>query len=453
MSTSNGKTRGDWMLPGDYNITPAITDKDVRLDGVQYKRNEGAYGGHVANTGCICNTSASHTYGNVMSVIEKYVLDSFPSVTFATITAATSLRSRQLNHLPYQLRKKETPILVISPRISFGQGDDRFLANTFGASRYNSIHSVWGDGSLMRLGYSREDNLYIYGHYNRALMFIDVIMTFDTYAEQVNMMSMIHNMLPVGHNQFLTAPLELYLPNNFCKLIGSLTHTPITNEKGSVYNFLRKMNTIWGYPITYKLKGGTNNNSFFMYYVTDIDTVIEEPQAGPGVKDGQVRNNFDISFTVRAEFNTIGFFTVTCPQIKKDFNVEFEADEDELIVPLLTDQIDLKDFRLPIGWTIYSWPIFKLDYGEDSISLDPLLNDSLNFAIEHHLSLGIPMDQFIRVEFREHGVILNNERFWIDWKNRVLHVINPDCHRTYRLVISVSPEYINNLIKEIHGLE
>lgn len=442
------------LTPKDYNVTPSLENRDIKIPGNQYERDVGsAYGDHIKNTGCVCNTSAAHTYGNVMSVIEKYVIDSFPNVSFSTITAATSLRSRQLNHLPYQLRKKETPILVISPRISFGQGDDRFLANTFGASRYNSTQALWGEGSLMRLGYSREHNLYIHGHYNRALMFVDVIMTFDTYAEQVNMMSMIHNLLPVGHNQFIRAPLELYLPNNLCKLLGSLTNTPVTDDNNSVYSFMRMMNTVWEFPITYKLKGGSNQNSFFMYYITDLDCVIEEPQAGPGVKDGQVRTNFDISFTVRVEFNTVGYFTINSPEFKKDINIHLDKDEDSLIAPMLSDQINLQDFRLPIGWTIYSWPIFKLNYGEDSVSLDPILNKSLNFAIDHHLGLGIPMDQFIRVEFREHGVILNDEKFWIDWKQRILHVIHPDCHRTYRLIISVSPEYINNLCKTMYELE
>lgn len=440
------------MLPRDYNITPAIMNPDVKLTGVQYESSPGAaYGDHIKNTGAICNTSASHTYGNVLSVVEKYILDRFPHETFATITAGTSLRSRQLNHLPRQLRKKETPILVLSPRISFGQGDDRFLGGTLINSRYNDLNMLWGNGSLIQLAHSREKNIYVQGHYNRALMFVDVIMTFDTYAEQVNWMSFIHNMIPVEHPLEIRAPLELYLPTNFCKLLGELAGVPVQDKDGSVYDFTRMMNTMWEYPITYKLKGGNNQNSFFMYYLTDIIATVQEPMAGPGIKDGQVKTNFDISFTVRVEFNTIGYFTITCPTIRKQITID--GDKEGAIQPIMSDQINLADYKLPIGWTILSWPIFKLDYGEDTISFESILNRSITSAIDHHLATGMPMDQFIRIEFREHGVILDNERFWIDWQNREIHLLNPDCHRTYRLIVTVSPEYINNLVKTLYGLE
>ena len=50
---------------------PSYANPDVKLKGVQYERNPDAeYGEHIRNTAAICNTSAAHTYGNVMSVIE-----------------------------------------------------------------------------------------------------------------------------------------------------------------------------------------------------------------------------------------------------------------------------------------------------------------------------------------------------------------------------------------------
>ena len=440
------------MLPRDYQANPSEANPDIEWTGVQFEQNTGAvHGEHIKNTAAICNTSAAHTYGNVLAVIEKSILERFSPDLFKTVTASTSLASRQLKHLPHQLHKQEVPIMVLVPRIMFGQDDNRFLSNTIINSRITDTHATWGDGSLLQLAKDMKKQIYVHGHYNRAVMYVDVIMSFMTYSEQVNWMSYLWNTMPIGHNKFIKAPLELYLPERFCELIGNVAKNPVTAEDGSINNFLSYMNSICYYPITYKLKGGSNRNEFFMYYIADIDTVIQDPQMGPGVKDGQIRRNFDITFTVRCEFNTVGYLTLNAPDVKKQ--VIASDTEGAAIVPMFSDVINLDDFELPLGWSILGWPIFKLAIGENSISLDSILNQSLNAVIDYHLKFGIPMDSFIKVQFRENGQILNNEMFYIDWNTRTLHIAKPNYHRTYRLIITVSHEYVNTLIKQLYNLE
>lgn len=440
------------MLYRNHNTNPSQANPDIHLQGVQYERNVGAeYGEHIKNTTAMCNTSASHTYGNILSVMEKYILQEiFPPDFFKTVTLSTTLGSRQLTHLPNQLHKKAMPIMVMAPRIVFGQEDNRFLANTLINSRITNTHSFYGDGSLIPLAEDKRKGLYVHGHYNRAVMYIDVVLSFDTFNEQVNCMSLLHNMVPIGHNQFIRAPLELYIPEGFCKLIGEITDVPV-KDKESVYKFLTYMNSIWFHPITYKLKGGSNSDEFFMYYIADIDAVFQEPQQGSGIKDGQIRRGYDITFTIRCDFNTIGYLTLNTPKLKKQIHLPYE--DNSSIVPIFSDVINLNDFDLPVGWSLLSWPIFKLNYNENTISIDPILNQSLRAVIDHHLKFGIPMERFIRIEFRENGEILTDELYYIDWGNRLLKLAKPNYRRTYRLIISVSHEYVNNLIKELYDLE
>ena len=439
------------MLPRDYNTNPNISNPDVTMQGIQYEMNPGAeYGDHIVNTGAVCNTSASHTYGNVLGVIEKFLIDQFPPDMFKTVTASTTLASRQLTGVPNQLRKKELPMMVLTPRIVFGQEDNRFLANTLINSRVTNTHSLWGDGSLLELGKDPRKSLYIHGHYNRALMYVDVVLSFHTLNEQINVASYIHNMFPVGHNQYIESPLELYIPDDFCKLISSVAGIPIDNN-GSVHDFLTYMNMIWNDPITYKLKGGSNNDEFFMYYVTPIDTVINDVQADTGIKDGQVKRQYTVSFSIRCEFNTIGYFTLNAPNIKEP--VYMADTSDPAITTLFTDNIDLDDFELPQGWMVMSWPIFKLGINESSIQIDSVLNESLLAVIDHHTRLGIPVERFLKIQFRENGSILNNEKYYIDWSTRTLHLAQPNYRRTYRLIITVSPVYVNDMVKSIFNLE
>ncbi len=439
------------MISRDTQTNPAIANPDVKLAGVQYSRNPDAeHGDHIKQTAAICNASASHTYGNVLSVVEKFILDIFPKDLFKTVTASTTLASKQITHLPRQLHKKELPLMVLVPRIMFGQDDNRFLANTLMNSRVTNTHPLWGVGSLIELAKDRKNRLWVHGHYNRAVMYLDIVMSFTSYAEQVNYMSFIHNMIPINHNQFIRAPLELYIPGEFCSLISNLAKVPI-EDSNSVYKFLSYLNSIWFHPITYKLKGASNNNEFFMYYLADIDAVFQEPQAGAGIKDGQIRRNFDISMTVRCEFNTIGYFTLNSPEFKRGMHIATQ--DNPAISPLFSDVISLDDFQLPVGWSVLSWPIFKLKHGENSISLDPLLNQSLRVTIDHHLKLGIPVERFLKIEFRENGQIINDELFYIDWHNKRLTITYPNPHRTYRLIITCSHLYINELIKELYNFE
>jgi len=74
-------------------------------------------------------------------------------------------------------------------------------------------------------------------------------------------------------------------------------------------------------------------------------------------------------------------------------------------------------------------------------------------TIDYHLEHGIPMEKFIMIQFRENGEIVTDELYYIYWKERMLVLGNPNVRKTYRLIISVSIDYINNLIKELYNLE
>jgi len=436
-----------------YQSNPSVANPDVRLEGISYERNPGAeYGDHIRSTTAIACLSASHVYGNCLATFEKYFLDLFPKDTFKTITATTTLASRQLRHLPRQLMKLEMPTMVLAPRISFGQEDNRFLAHTIMNSRYTNTFANWGEGSLIPLALDKKNKIAIHGHYNRNVMYIDMVLSFETYMQQTNWMSFLHNMMPINHNFFIKAPLELYLPEEFCMLLSKLAKEEIrSEEQSSVQSFLRYMNSTWYYPITYKLKGGSQTDEFFMYYVADIDTVIQEPTPNPGVKDGQIRRNFDIAFTVRCDFNSIGYFTINSPGIKDPIKI-MHAKDANTIIPMYTDVIDLNNFTLPVGWTVLGFPVFKIGMGERSVKLTPILNKSISTVLRYHLEHGIPIERFLQIQFRENGNILEHEGYYIDWPNEELYVIRPDYHRTYRLLISVSYDYVNSLIKELYNL-
>ena len=82
----------------------------------------------------------------------------------------------------------------------------------------------------------------------------------------------------------------------------------------------------------------------------DIDVLFQDPQMGPGIKDGQIRRAFDITFTVRCEFNTVGYFMLNCPDIEK-----------QIFVPVLRESL-----RMLLMLTEFS-PGFNLKIGHPRI--------------------------------------------------------------------------------------
>lgn len=440
------------MINNDSHISPANPKVNTP---VQYEYDVGnAYGPeHIQNVGCVCNSSASHTYGNVMAIVEQFLVDKFPPDVFMTKTVSTTLASRQLRHVPSKLTKLDYPMLVLAPRIVFGQGEDRFLGHTLLNDNFYNLHMQWGDGSLIPLGMDRNKHIFINGKFNRALVYIDIVLAFDTYAEQMNWMSYIHNMLNIGHPKDIKAPMEIYIPPQFCELISKLSGVPVMDSVGSTYKFTKYMNSLWTHPITYKLKGGSNSFEYFMYYVPDINLTIQEPSYGEGMKDNQIKRAYDITFTVRCEFNTIGYYTLTCPQLQRNIDISnYQETSTRHVETIMTDYVNLNDFDMPLGWKVLSWPIFKVKKGTNSINIDEVLNESLRVMIDYHLNMGMSVDKFINVQFRDHGSIIN-EDFYIDWPKRKLVLIHPDWHKTYKMLITVNPEYINTTIKELYNLE
>lgn len=438
-------------LANTYTGNINMKDPDIYLPGVQYERNPNSeYGYHIENTGTIAITSISHTYGNVLGIIEKYLLDLFPLDYFRTVLPTTQIAARQLKHTPAKLSKKEAPIMLLSPRIVFGQDENRFLGHTPFNDRMTNIHSYWGDGSLILLAEDKRRNIYIHGHYNRMVMYIDIVLTFDTYGEQLNTMNYIYNMIPIGHAQNIATPLELCIPKHMCSVISGLSKIPIKDKNNSVYDFLTYMNTIWDGTITYKLKGGSNSDEFFWHYLTNIDTTFQDVQMDQGQRNAQLIHNYNITFTIRCDFNTIGYLKITHPDFKT--LVTIPDTSENVIYSIFTDVINIKDFSIPMGWAILSWPIFKLNEGENTIDISPILNDSLNACIDYHLKINKPIENFINIQFRENGQIISKELFYVDWEKRILHILQPNYKKTYRMIITTCPEYINNMVAAIYNL-
>ena len=90
--------------------------------------------------------SPAHTYGNVLAMIQNWVLNLFPDNTFKTIHVNSKIAHRQITSTPHEFLKKTKPIIIFRPRISYD--DDRFLSNTLISEKLADVYKSQGQTDL-----------------------------------------------------------------------------------------------------------------------------------------------------------------------------------------------------------------------------------------------------------------------------------------------------------------
>lgn len=401
-------------------------------------------------------TSASHTYGNALASIEQYIIDLFPDGLFKTINTAMSSSNKQLRSTPVQLIKKRFPMLVSKARIDYGQDGNRAMPNTLLTDRMSDVQMTWGLGNLQPLIGDRPHNYKLEWFLNKWVMNVDFILAFNTVNEQINWMTYLNNVAKINHPFLLIRPLETLLPRAIVDEISYITGIPVYDENGSVGRFLQYLNSISTDPITYKLKSGSGNDEFFRYYMAEIDTTISNPEYTEGTRTGQTNRLYEISFTVRAEFNGVGYFFLTSPSVRYKSNKPIFSDtDDSAVVCHYTDDINYRLIDIPPGWSILATPSIRFSsYEDNTVSLRPVLDEKLDKMIQFFLEHKMDPSQFLSIEFRKRSKVIEIDSPWgIDWVNRKIIMKKVDLHETYRLLILVNMGLVHNFEKTIWGLK
>lgn len=410
---------------------------------------------HWKNNFMTVYTSASHTYGNALSSIEQYIIDLFPPGMFKTINTAMSSSNKQLRSTPAQLVKKRAPMLVTKARIDYGQDGNRSMPNTLLTDRQSDIQMTWGLGNLQPFLNDRPHNFKLEWFLNKWVMNIDFILVFNTINEQINWMNYLQNVTKINHPFLLCRPLETMLPRPLIEEISYLSGVPVY-DNGSVGPFLQYLNSISDDPITYKLKSGSGNDEFFRYYMAEMDLTINSPEPDEGQRSSQTNRLFEISFSVRAEFNGTGYFFLTSPNIRyKSDKPVFPIENDQTVVCHYTDDINYRLIDIPPGWSILATPSVRFkSYDDNSVSLKPILDEKLDRLIQFFIDNRMDPSLLISVEFRCRSRVINLNSPWrIDWRRRELIIEEVDLHETYRLIFLVNSGLIHNYEKIPWGLK
>lgn len=437
------------------NFNEGKVSADTRDPRLKYQYNsmspEVNPHGYSLSLACQSGTDIVHSIGNVTAVLLQFIIDQFPSNTFATAIPSTQLAHKQLKHTPKQIRSQPYPICIVNPRVSLLGLDDRLAAGSFATTNWSSTSNRFGNRSEMpRLLYDSQKGIEWRGKLNRVVVYLDFVLSFQSMTEQLKWASYLINRIPVDGRFFfdIDTALELAIPDGFLAETAKYAKVPIKDEKGSVSKFVDYLNMNTDFPVSYRFSSGRHKDAFYMYYMTSLLCKIGEfNYTTVNRSNGLVETDCPITFTLRCEFNTIGMYDLSVPNPGPYISIP--AKESTVSIPIFSDAWNEKDFPLLYGWKIQARPIIKMDDGEKEVFIGGTFSNELDLLIDYHLDNHLDIDLFISIKLRENKCLIN-DGYHIDWQRRMLIFENINYACTYRLIIAVNRLYINDLLKEMY---
>lgn len=428
-----------------------MTERELQdLEEKEARKREAMYGHEVRHIQC--QTSASHTFGNVTAFVQNWLLNLFPEGLFKTIHVNSKIAHAQLRSTPNEFLKKSKPMFIIRPRIDWTD-TNKFLKGTPIAERQGDLYHTYGGTNLQDFFQDNRNKVAIKWQLNRTVMNFDVILIFGTFMQQSNWANHFINSVRQERPFTLETCLESYLAPDLLREVSKCAGIPTTDEDGSHKTFLRYLNSNSKYPITYKLQGGTGREEFYRYYPVNMDCIITNFSPDEGEKVGHVSDKYQIPFTMRCEFTTTGFYYLFSDNLTRR-NMILLDEEPDTIVPVFTDVLTKDDIDLPVGWHLFASPSCRLETKNDSLNIETLFTLSLKTALKFHVEHGMPLVEFFNIRIRKQGKLLTyGEDFTFDPETYTIHFINCNTYYTYKILIMINVEYINNLIKSIYKLQ
>lgn len=403
------------------------------------------------------SSSASTTYGNIMTFVKEKIVEYLPIINFADINlsseiAYVNVRRRLGRSTLREIKKLETPNMTINPRIETPSGD-MFLFDVPLTKNYNNIEYGIDRNTLFWILRNRDDGYFLTYKLNRDRVMFDVEITVDTLIQQIDIWKYMMNFFTWERPYAVKTNLEAMLPRKIVKQMGLMSNIDIDNKNSNqIPVMLQMMNRFSRYPITYKMRNGTALDEFFMYYATFVMLTFEDLQRDEVNRKNFADNFYQIRFTCTADFLIPGLFALIGDDeppkiIQEDIRV-IEPDGNHDLIPLFT----VNNFfnRYPSvrgGYTYYATTRFKTDAGNklsDIVNIKCLFDDWRVDVIHRYDNTHIPISTLLYLIILKDGKEIENKDFSVKWNTMDLEIMNPDDDATYQLIIYVN----NNLFME-----
>lgn len=408
----------------------------------------------------MASPSSSSLYGNVGCAIRQLILSKFPYNYFqytniSTEIAFHNLRRQFGSNTNNEISKRKYPQLIVQPSYQVPD-QDGFLQNVPLTKNDMDIQSNIDRRYLFEVIKDKQYDWSLKFKLNRDRIEYDVQVITQTLHQQLDIYKAMMNQMTWDRTFYYPAALEAVIPKTMVEYMSRLCNMDIYNYPEFIPMFLRHLNSVSGYPITYKVRNASATDEFFMYYQHNLVVTYTDLQLESANKKGMVDESYTITFRVIVDFNLPGLFILDGAESnlakikgilvdKTSIGKGYDQDLDEFI-PLFS----LSGFynRFPQrrdGLTLYGSFLFTSEEksDQDTADIGLLIEPDHQKAIRFHVKYGMLDETICKVYVMKDSEELSSDQYRVNWDTMKIEYKNPDPKATYRVAIYMNMEVIN----------
>lgn len=408
----------------------------------------------------MASPSSSSLYGNVGCAIRQLILSKFPYNYFqytniSTEIAFHNLRRQFGSNTNNEISKRKYPQLIVQPSYQVPD-QDGFLQNVPLTKNDMDIQSNIDRRYLFEVIKDKQYDWSLMFKLNRDRIEYEVQVVTQTLHQQLDIYKAMMNQMTWDRTFYYPAALEAVIPKTMIEYMSKLCNMDIYNYPEFIPMFLRHLNSVSGYPITYKVRNASATDEFFMYYQHNLVVTYTDLQLESANKKGMVDESYTITFRVIVDFNLPGLFILNGAESnlakikgilvdKTSIGKGYDQDLDEFI-PLFS----LSGFynRFPQrrdGLTLYGSFLFTSEEktDQDTADIGLLIEPDHQKAIRFHVKYGMLDETICKVYVMKDSEELSSDQYRVNWDTMKIEYKNPDPKATYRVAIYMNMEIIN----------
>lgn len=404
--------------------------------------------------------SSSSLYGNVGCAIRELIISKFPYNYFKYMNVSTevafhNIRRQFGSNTKTEITKRQFPQLIIQPTYQIPDEDD-FLQGIPLTKNYMDIQTYANRNYLFEVIQDLKYGWTLKYKLNRDRIEYDVMINVQTLHNQLDIYKAMRNHITWDNPQYCSTALEAVLPKVMIQYISKLCNMDIYTYPEFIPTFLQHLNSLSGYPITYKVRNASATDEFFMYYQHNIVVTFSDLQLDTGNKKGMVDDYYQITFRVTAEFNNPGLFILDgTPEVASSLQAAiidktsstpgFDDTVDDYIPLYSINNLVNRFPQTRDGLTLYGSFIFTTDVtgSKDTVDIGLAIEPEYQKAIKFHVNYGMIDSTICKVFILKNQQELSLDEYTIDWNKMEITYNNPDTSATYRVVLYMNLEVIN----------
>ena len=413
------------------------------------------------------NSSVSSLYGCIGYTVEDMLLRQFPKEYFKSKTMATELATRNVRRLlgvntGNEVQKRQKPSLFIQPTYADTDRSEPMQGIPL-TCNFDNLQYSTSKQYLFEVIKDKEYGYNLKFRMNRDRIDYDITIVLPTLHQQLDLYKMVKNQLLWERPFSARIPLESVIPKNLIGQISKLCHMDLEQHSEYIPILLRRLNTVSGYPITYKLRNASATDEWFMYYVHNVIFTYSDLQVESGTRKGMSEERYPITFRVTAEFNLPGVYflegnTEVIETLDLTLKTKEYSEENNVYIPIFTvDNLYAKFPPEQDGMMLYGSSIFKTDPPKDPTSKHPQYDDRIDLkgvldddhirVLRTYRAWNMNPETLMKTYVLKNGTsLVYDQDFKIDWNTLELVVYSPDPEATYRIALYFNYDVVNEIL-------